>query len=409
MDVKAAAQNPMKMTEIGEIPEDWDASPISILCEMKSGRTITAASIESSGNYPCYGGNGLRGYTSDFTHDGEFVLVGRQGALCGNVVRVTGSFFASEHSVVCTPSCTTDCTWLFYTLKSRELGQFSESSAQPGLSVDKLAKVLCITPSSSNEQKAIAEALSDADDYIRGLEKLVDKKRAIKRGAMLELLTGRRRLPGFAKSSNMKMTEIGEIPEDWDMLPLKDLAEIRSGGTPSTKDSTLWNGDVSWITPADITRLGGKKKIAETERTISEKGLKQSSAELIPVGSIILTTRATIGEAAVNSKPMATNQGFKNLVPNPKANNEFLYYLLLTKKPDMLALCAGSTFLEISKSQLAGILVQCPPQLDEQQAIAEVLSNMDDEITVLETQLDKAKQIKQAMMQELLTGRIRLI
>lgn len=211
-----------------------------------------------------------------------------------------------------------------------------------------------------------------------------------------------------AAQNPMKMTEIGEIPEDWATLPLQDLAEIRSGGTPSTRDNSLWDGDVPWITPTDITRLGGKKKIVETERTISEKGLKQSSADLIPVGSIILTTRATIGEAAINSKPMATNQGFKNLVPKQRVDNEFLYYLLLTKKPDMLALCAGSTFLEISKSQLSGILVQCPARLEEQKAIAEALSDADDYIRGLEKLVDKKRAIKQGAMQELLTGRRRL-
>jgi type I restriction enzyme S subunit len=245
------------------------------------------------------------------------------------------------------------------------------------------------------EQKVIAEVLSDADALIESLERLLAKKRQIKLGAMQQLLTGKKRLPGFS----------GE----WEVKRLGDLASIRSGGTPSTTQSQFWNGDVLWCTPTDITALNGFKYLYQTDRTISQEGLKSSSAEIVPAGSIVMTSRATIGECAINRVPVTTNQGFKNFVPGEMVDVEYLYYLLLTQKPGFVSLCGGSTFLEIGKAQLAVFEVSLPVTVAEQSAIASVLTDMDAEIAALESRLAKTRSIKQGMMQELLTGRIPLV
>jgi type I restriction enzyme S subunit len=190
---------------------------------------------------------------------------------------------------------------------------------------------------------------------------------------------------------------------------LKEIADIRSGGTPGTTQTSFWNGNVPWCTPTDITALNGKKFIAQTERTISEEGLKSSSAEVIPTNSIVMTSRATIGECAVNLAPITTNQGFKNFVPFKETDASFLYYLLITQKQRFIGLCSGSTFLEIGKTQLNGFEIKMPPTKAEQTAIATILSDMDTEIDALTAKLRKARQIKQGMMQELLTGKTRLV
>jgi type I restriction enzyme S subunit len=245
------------------------------------------------------------------------------------------------------------------------------------------------------EQEAIAEALSHADALIEGLEQLITKKRHLKHGAMQELLTGKKRLPRFG----------GE----WEIKRLDAVAEIRSGGTPSTNQPAFWNGDILWCTPTDITALNGRKYLMQTARTITTQGLKASSAELLPVNSIVMTSRATIGECAINALPVATNQGFKNFLPFEATDGEFLYYLLQTQKQAFIGLCSGSTFLEIGKTQLAAFEINLPPTKEEQTAIATALSDMDTELSSLKTQLAKARDIKQGMMQELLTGKIRLV
>ena len=203
-----------------------------------------------------------------------------------------------------------------------------------------------------------------------------------------------------------KETEIGVIPYDWKIKYLSDVSSVVSGGTPSTTINEYWDGEIVWCTPSDITKTKGKY-ISKTDRTITEQGLKNSSATLLPEKSILLCTRATIGELKISSIPITTNQGFKNLIVNNSENVDFLYYLLQTKKNKMIDLAIGSTFLEISKSALCRIPLQIPEQ-KEQQKIAEALSNIDNLISSLEKLIEKKKAIKQGAMQELLTGKKRL-
>ena len=245
------------------------------------------------------------------------------------------------------------------------------------------------------EQRAIAKSLLDVDALLATLDQVIAKKRDLKQAAMQQLLTGEIRLPGFS----------GE----WEMKRLDELAEIRSGGTPSTGEPSFWDGDIPWCTPTDITALNGHKYLHETSRLITPLGLNASSAEMIPAQSVVMTSRATIGECAINAVPLSTNQGFKNFIPFAKTDVDFLYYLLGTQKQGLIALCGGSTFLEIGKTQLAAYEVRLPSTKAEQTAIATVLSEMDAELSVLESRRDKTRNIKQAMMQELLTGKTRLV
>jgi type I restriction enzyme, S subunit len=183
-----------KQTEVGVIPEDWDVAKLAAVCSMKSGEGITSASIDQFSEYPCYGGNGLRGFTTRFTHNGRYALIGRQGALCGNVLGVEGELFASEHAIVVTACARTDIRWLTFVLGEMRLNQYSESSAQPGLSVAKLLSLDVAHPPTKAEQTAIATILSDMDAEIAALEAKLAKARNIKQGMMQELLTGRIRL-----------------------------------------------------------------------------------------------------------------------------------------------------------------------------------------------------------------------
>ena len=243
------------------------------------------------------------------------------------------------------------------------------------------------------EQRAIAAALSDVDALLGGLDRLIAKKRDLKQAAMQQLLTGQTRLPGFA----------GE----WEVKRLGDVAEIVNGGTPKTTEPTYWNGGIKWCTPTDITGCSGKY-LTDTERTISRVGLNSSGATLLPVGALLLCSRATIGELKIASVEVCTNQGFKSLICHSEVSNEFLFYELLTMKQQMAERSFGSTFLEISKGNVAALVVSTP-SLPEQTAIAAVLSDMDAELSVLEARRDKTRALKQGMMQELLTGRTRLV
>lgn len=181
-------------TRLPGFHDEWVLKSLTTLCSMKSGEGITSANIDGYSKYPCYGGNGVRGFTARYTHDGSYSLIGRQGALCGNVLGVQGQFFASEHAIVVTPSAETDIQWLTYVLGRMNLNQYSESSAQPGLSVLKLLILDVMTPPTKAEQTAIAAVLSDMDAELAALEQRLTKTRTLKQGMMQELLTGRTRL-----------------------------------------------------------------------------------------------------------------------------------------------------------------------------------------------------------------------
>ena len=203
----------------------------------------------------------------------------------------------------------------------------------------------------------------------------------------------------------MKQTEIGLIPDDWEEKSLGEVATIVGGGTPSTLNSAYWNGDIQWFTPAELS--DSKKYVSKSERTITERGLKESSAKLLPKGTVLLTTRASIGITAILENPASTNQGFQSLIAKNNCCSEFLYYVIPLIKDEMLSRASGSTFAEISAKKLSTITFQLPP-LPEQQRIAKALSDVDALISTTEKLIQKKKNIKQGAMQNLLTGKKRL-
>ncbi|WRE95529.1 restriction endonuclease subunit S [Helicobacter pylori] len=194
------------------------------------------------------------------------------------------------------------------------------------------------------------------------------------------------------------------LPKDWKKVRLGDIAEIIGGGTPSTQITSFWNGSINWFTP---TEIGITKYVYKSQRTITPLGLKKSSAKLLPIGTILLTSRASIGDCAILKVAATTNQGFQSLIPLEKINNEFLYYLMLTLKNKLLKLASGSTFLEVSPNKIKNLLIPLPP-LNEQIAIANILSDVDHYLYSLDALILKKESVKKALSFELLSQRKRL-
>ncbi|WRD23693.1 restriction endonuclease subunit S [Helicobacter pylori] len=194
------------------------------------------------------------------------------------------------------------------------------------------------------------------------------------------------------------------LPSNWQRVRLGDIAEIIGGGTPSTQVTSFWNGSINWFTP---TEIGITKYVYKSQRTITPLGLKKSSTKLLPIGTILLTSRASIGDCAILKVVATTNQGFQSLIPLEKINNEFLYYLILTLKNKLLELASGSTFLEVSPNKIKNLLIPLPP-LNEQIAIANVLSDVDHYLYSLDALILKKESVKKALSFELLSQRKRL-
>jgi len=199
-----------------------------------------------------------------------------------------------------------------------------------------------------------------------------------------------------------KETAVGWIPEEWEDALLMETGEIVSGGTPDTENPDYWNGHIAWCTPTDVTSLKGNRHINKTSRYISIEGLRNSSANLLPERSLVICTRATIGDCAINIIPISTNQGFKSIVPGKNWDVNFLYYFILANKPKLVKLSSGSTFLEISKAAFEKIPIPKPNKA-EQSKIASILSTVDDKIDSINKRIEETRKLKQGLMQRLLT------
>ncbi|AZD85465.1 Type I restriction-modification system, specificity subunit S [Pseudomonas chlororaphis subsp. aureofaciens] len=203
-----------------------------------------------------------------------------------------------------------------------------------------------------------------------------------------------------------KQTDVGVIPEDWCYLPITKVARLESGHTPSKRRSDYWGGGINWISLFDSKGLS-KNEIFTTEKTITEAGLNNSSARLLPAGTVVFSRTATVGKASVMASSMATSQDFANYICGPYLHNIFLVYLFRSMGRTWKTLMAGSIHNTIYMPTFKALKILVPP-LSEQKAIAKTLSDTDELIESLEQLLTKKRQIKQGTMQELLTGQHRL-
>lgn len=199
------------------------------------------------------------------------------------------------------------------------------------------------------------------------------------------------------KVLNVPHLRFPEFSGEWVTKSINDLAVVIGGGTPDTTVKSYWDGEIQWFTPSEI---GKNKYVDSSLRTITEVGLNNSSAKLLPPNTILLSSRATIGECSLSLRECATNQGFQCLV-SKKCNVDFLYYLIQTKKKDLIRKSCGSTFLEISANEVRKIQVSVPSDV-EQQKIAELLSLIDERIATQNKIIEKYESLIQAICDTLI-------
>jgi type I restriction enzyme, S subunit len=285
--------------------------------------------------------------------------------------------------------------YVLYALQSEAMQKYIAVTGGTGSTVSNLRipviKALSIPLPSDSEQRAIATALSDVDALIAGLEKLIAKKRDLQQAAMQQLLTGQTRLPGF--SGDWVHKQLGDV-----------IREISDGGTPSTSDSRNFGGDVPWVVIDDI-----QQKIVMTRTTLTEKGLQACAARLWPQGALIVSTGATIGEVGILQVSAATKQGICGIIFDLLlATPEYMQYWFVNNRKLLLSKAQGSSIKEVRAPTLVTLSLSIPG-IDEQTAIAGILDDMDSDISTCESRLAKTRELKQGMMQELLTGNTRLI
>jgi type I restriction enzyme S subunit len=419
-----------KQTEVGVIPEDWDVIVLGAIGKFKNGLNKDSAAFGHGSPFvnlmDVFGVNTI----STSEHLGLVACTNAERSLYdlkrGDVVFVRSSVKPSGVGLtVVIENDLPETVFSGFLIRFRDngfidlgykrhcfySGKFrntviasSSVSANTNINQDNLKRLKIPLPPTPAEQEAIAEALSDADALIESLEQLLIKKRLIKQGAMQELLTGKKRLPGFQVKPGYKQTEVGMIPEDWDIRALKDLAPVATGNTPPTQDLSNYGDEFLFVSPVDI---GSFKYIWRTEKMLSKKGF--SIARSFPAGAILFVCiGSTIGKCGIAPVALTSNQQINAIFPSDKVTSEYLYYSLVIAAPRIKSLAGEQAVPIVNKNQFSETMLPLPSDISEQEAISNVLSDMDTEIEELETKISKAHQIKQGMMQELLTGRTRL-
>ena len=242
------------------------------------------------------------------------------------------------------------------------------------------------------EQYAIAKALSDVDELLGTLDTLIAKKRVIRRATMQQLLSGKTRLPSYKSK--------------WEVVHLGEVVSCQQGGTPPKNRAAYWSGDIPFVTGADLTTFDIGKGNARA--FLTRAGLNSGATVICKPGTLLLATRTRVGLVGIVRETMGASQDNTLLAPTEAVDASYLLWSLVARAEDLQRASRGTTIQGVSRGEVESLAVDLPP-LPEQQSIARVLSDMDNEIAALEHRSDKIRAIRQGMMQELLAGRTRLV
>lgn len=382
---------------------EWHSFKLEeITSNFKSGMGITAKEIEDAGSYPVFGGNGLRGYAEKYTHDGDFVLIGRQGALCGNINRANGKTYISEHAIAVAGNELADTGWLYFKLDLMQLNQYSESSAQPGLAVNKLLKFKVLIPSLPEQQK-IAAFLTEVDEKIQQLTRKKALLEQYKKGVIQQI---------FSREIRFREENGGEYPE-WEERTLGELLTYPFTNSLSRSQLNYESGEVKNIHYGDIhTRFNTlfditKEKVPFINGDIEiEKWIENVYCK---TGDLIIADASEdykdVGKAIeiVNVGNEKLVAGLHTYIARPNegvAATGFLGYLFQVDyvRKQIMTMATGISVLGISKTNL-NKLVLYMPTLPEQQKIASFLSALDEKIVQVGQQLEKTRGWKKGLLQ----------
>ena len=405
-----------KMTEIGEIPEEWECSKLQDYIEIRSGNSPSGFKLKEKGKYPFFKVDDMN-YTNKYMKvakvyfdeckyelmsKGMVVFPKRGASIFTNKVAIldrSGYFDTNTMGLACSSKLNNE--YLFYLLKFIGLEKFADTTAVPQIN-NKHINPLVIPIPTIKEQEKIASILSTVDEQIDNVDALIEKNKELKKGLMQTLLT-----KGIGHTK-FKKTEIGEIPEEWETINLGQLAEIKRGASPRPISSPKWFSEkknVGWIRISDVTKT--KKYLNDTEQYLSDEGVAKS--RLVKPNDLIMSICATVGKPIILNMEACIHDGFvvfDNLDKN-KILTDYLYYLLQKKEQDFKGMGQTGTQANLNTS-IVGSTTITLPSLKEQGKIASILSEVDDKIEEYENKKQKLEELKKGLMQQLLTGRIRV-
>jgi len=377
-----------KDTEIGRIPKEWKVNRIGDIITLENGKR--PPHVTKDGKYPIYGANGIMGYTHNYLLSGPTIVIGRVGA-SGEVHYAEGKIWVSDNAIyISSFAPEIQLSYLFFTLKKKDLRKYASQTTHPLLTQNTLEAIKIPLPP-LDEQKAIAHVLSTIDKAIELTDKIIDKTERVKQALMNKLLT-----EGIGHTE-FKDTEIGRIPKEWEVVRLSDVAEIVMGQSPpSSTYNTEGKGlpflqgsaEFGYIFPSPTLFCSSPIKIAKK-------------------GSILISVRAPVGDLNIANAEICIGRGLAAIIPTPKVSKWYLFYTLMILRAIIKRLASGSTFEAITKEQLETLKIPLPP-LEEQKKIAQILLSVDKKLEIEQKEKGKLERIKRALMDILLTGKVRV-
>lgn len=389
---------------IGNVPEDWNIVPIKYLCSMQAGKTLSSEQISEEGVYPVYGGNGQRGFYTEYNTEGEYLLIGRQGALCGNVHLVEGRFWATEHALVTTPSNYSDIAFLYYLLVGMNLNQYvSSSAAQPGLSVSTISNIsTCLVP--MNEQKRIAAYLEKQCNYIDEIftktSASIEEYKKLKQVMITQAVT-----KGIHQERSMKESGISwltQIPEEWTVERGKNLF-VETKELSNTGDEELLTvSHITGVTPRSEKNVNMFMAESLVGYKICHEGDLAANTMWMWQGAIGVSKHEGVISPSYNTYRQRNNEYV----------SEYLEYLL--RIPPLVATYAAystgitASRLRLYPDQLFSILFPVPPKAEQ----IEIVSYLNGKIPEMDRLIQKKEQFlvelenyKKSMIYEYVTGK----
>ena len=381
----------------------WDALAIGDVCDLKAGDFIPASEIAEhadEGSFPCYGGNGFRGYVKSFTHEGRYVLVGRQGALCGNVNLYAGKFHATEHALVATPKPGIDTGWLFYALDVLTLNRFSIGQAQPGLSIGVLRDVGISVPIGEDEQQKIADCLGSLDDLIAVEGRKLEALRQHKQGLVQQFFPR----PGESVS-RLRFPEFEDAPE-WESRELGLMtSKIGSGVTPRGGEKNYRSSGRPFVRSQNV---GWGELILDNVVHIDEDTHASFAATEVEEGDVLLNiSGASIGRTAVADARIVGGNVNQHVCVirglSEQIHPWFLSQYLISKHgQDKIDSCqAGGNRQGLNFGQIRSFLIPQPRDVAEQERIADCLCAADIIRATYAQRISALKRQKQGLLQQL--------
>lgn len=378
---------------------DWQELELGNVVVFRNGKSIKS---DGKGKYPVYGANGIIGFSDDVLY-ADAIIIGRVGAYCGAVEYCPRPFWASDNTIVveCRPELA-DTRFFHYLLTFSELNKYAGGAAQPLLTQSVLKRLVIHVPPIRVQQR-IACILSAYDDLIevnlRRIAILEDMARRL-----FDEWFVRFRYPGH-EAVPLVETELGMVPEGWQIETARQALTYTGGGTPSKAEPSYWHdGDIQWFTPTDLTK-SGQTFLRRSSLMITKEGLAKSSARLFPAFSIMMTSRATLGVFAINTEPATTNQGFITFIPSSRTPVYFLFHMLKREFPRMEAVASGATFKEITKGALGELVFPFPPE-HLAHRFEQLVTPMMEQIAIISRQNDSLRAARDLLLPKLISGKI---